>query len=252
MLGNVNLCIAGKNQCSIDFVKHVLNLKKKKINLLICPNESDKGKDGWQPSLRKFSRKNKLKIVNLKNLYKIKNLVFISIEYEKLIDINKFNSYQLYNFHFSLLPKYRGCHTNFYQVYKNEKNLGVTLHKIDQGIDTGPIGAYCKYRYNFKDNAKTNYIKLMNCAVKLFKKEFSKILNNKIIFKKQNLKKGSYFSKNSIDYKKFKYIKKFKSNLNMYNKIRALIFPPFQYPVVNNKEVVSVSYVNKKIILKFK
>ena len=251
MIGNKTLCIAGKNQCSIDFVKFVLKKNKIKKNILICPNDSDHGKNGWQPSLRKFAENKKLKIVDLSKLYKIKNLIFISIEFEKIIDINKFVSKNLYNFHFSLLPKYRGCHTNFFQIYKNEKNLGVTLHKIDQGIDTGPIASSLSYKYNLNDNAKDNYIKLMNCSVNLFKKEYQNIVDSKFFFTKQNLKKGSYYSRKAVNYDKIKFIKNFKSNLTTYNKIRSLIFPPFQYPIINGKEIKKATYKKGKIHLKF-
>ena len=108
------ICIAGKNQCSIDFVRFV-SKKVDKHKILILPNNTDDGKDNWQPSLKSFAKHNKFKITNIKNLYKIKDLVFISIEYEKIIKPQLFKSKKLFNFHFSLLPKYRGCHTNFYK-----------------------------------------------------------------------------------------------------------------------------------------
>ena len=38
-----------------------------------------------------------------------------------------------------MLPKYRGCKTNFYQIFYGEKKSGVTLHLIDDGIDSGKI-----------------------------------------------------------------------------------------------------------------
>ena len=65
-----------------------------------------------------------------------------------ILNIDKFFSKELFNFHFSLLPKYRGCHTNFFQIYNGEKISGVTLHKIDNGIDTGPIIDQLKFSIN--------------------------------------------------------------------------------------------------------
>ena len=115
------ICIAGKNECSINTVKVLTKYNVKKKNIYILPNSNDKGKDDWQPSLKKFALKNKFKIVAIDKLYKIKDLLFFSIEYEKIIDINKFRSKKLFNLHFSLLPKYRGCHTNFLQIYHGEK-----------------------------------------------------------------------------------------------------------------------------------
>ena len=112
---NKFVCIAGKNSCSINFVKFVKSqISKNKI--LILPNVNDTGEDSWQPSLKKFAIKNKFKLTTLKQLYKIKNLIFISIEFENIINVKRFSSKELYNFHFSLLPKYRGCHTNFFQI----------------------------------------------------------------------------------------------------------------------------------------
>ena len=84
--------------------------------------------------LKKICKKKGFKITSLKNLYKIENLIFFSIEFEKIINVDKFKSNELFNLHFSLLPKYRGCHTNFYQIYKGERYSGVTLHKINNGI----------------------------------------------------------------------------------------------------------------------
>ena len=117
---NKTICIAGKNQCAIDALNFVIkNFKKHK--LLSLPNKSDRGNDGWQKSFKKFSLEKKIKIIKLEQLHKINNLYFFSLEYEKIINLNKFKSKNLFNFHFSILPKYRGCHTNFFQIYYGEK-----------------------------------------------------------------------------------------------------------------------------------
>ena len=184
---NKIVCIAGKNKCSIEFVKYISKYIPKK-NILILTNKSDKGKNNWQPSLKKYANEKNFQITNLKKLYVIDNLVFISIEYEAIININKFSSKELFNFHFSLLPKYRGCHTNFFQIYKGEKLSGVTLHKIDNGIDTGPIIDQLKFPINKNTNAFKNYHNLMNTSVKLLKKNFKKFLTANYKTRKQILK----------------------------------------------------------------
>ena len=241
---NKIVCIAGKNQCSIEFVKFISKYIPKK-NILILTTKSDKGKNGWQPSLKKYATVNKFKIVNLKKLYDIKNLIFISIEYETIINTNKFSSKELFNFHFSLLPKYRGCHTNFFQIYKGEKFSGVTLHKIDNGIDTGPIIDQLKFSITKNTNAFKNYHNLMNTSVKLLKKNFKKILTTDYTTRKQILKNGSYYSRNSINYNKMKYFNLTKLNLKYFNKIKAFIFPPLQLPFLNDKKVLDIKFINK-------
>ncbi len=43
------------------------------------------------------------------------------------------------NVHGSLLPKYRGARTLNWVIANGDKASGVTVHRIDSGIDTGPI-----------------------------------------------------------------------------------------------------------------
>jgi methionyl-tRNA formyltransferase len=44
-----------------------------------------------------------------------------------------------YNVHPGLLPEYRGPDPIFQQIKNKEKFAGITIHKLDEGIDTGPI-----------------------------------------------------------------------------------------------------------------
>ena len=243
------ICIAGKNKCAVDAIKFLLLQKIKKNNLLILPNNNDNGIDNWQPSLKKFAKENKIKISKLNELYSLKELFFFSLEYDKIININKFKSVNLFNFHFSLLPKYRGCHTNFLQIYNGEKFSGISLHKIDKGIDTGDIIDQIKFKIKINDTAFDNYKKLMNFSVKLFKKNFNNILNKKYKLKKQILYKGSYYNRASVNYKKIIKINLKNSSVKNHNKIRSLIFPPYQYPFVNGVKIVKSIYRNKKIYL---
>ena len=247
---NKVICIAGKNQCSIDFLKFTAK-KIKKRNILVLPNKSDKGKLTWQPSLRSYAEKNNFKITNLKSLYKIENLIFISIEFEEIINLKNFKSKELFNFHFSLLPKYRGCHTNFFQLYFGEKNSGVTLHKIDNGIDTGPIISNIKFKININDNALVNYKRLMKSSSLLYRKNFVKIIKNNYKEKKQNNKRSTYFSRSSVNYDKMKHFSIKNMNLKFFHRIKAFIFPPLQLPVVNSKLVKNIRLINKKIVLTY-
>lgn len=43
------------------------------------------------------------------------------------------------NVHGSLLPKYRGARTLSWAIEKGESESGVTIHLVDEGMDTGPI-----------------------------------------------------------------------------------------------------------------
>lgn len=45
----------------------------------------------------------------------------------------------IFNFHYALLPKYRGASPVFWQLRNGESYAGLTIHKMDQGFDTGSI-----------------------------------------------------------------------------------------------------------------
>jgi methionyl-tRNA formyltransferase len=55
---------------------------------------------------------------------------------KEVIDIPRYGAL---NLHPSLLPKYHGPFPWFWQYYDWEKEWGMTVHRIDEGQDTGPI-----------------------------------------------------------------------------------------------------------------
>lgn len=58
-----------------------------------------------------------------------------------LLPPERFRSLKLgaFNLHASLLPAYRGVHPISWAIVDGERETGVTLHRIDESIDTGPI-----------------------------------------------------------------------------------------------------------------
>ena len=91
-------------------------------------------------------------------------------------------------------------------------------------------------------SAYDNYLKLMNCSVQLFKKNLKNILNSNYIEKKQDLSKGKYYKRSSVNYGKINKLNMKKDSLKLHNKIRALIFPPYQIPVVNGIILILAVY----------
>jgi methionyl-tRNA formyltransferase len=55
---------------------------------------------------------------------------------KEVIDLPRYGAL---NLHPSLLPKYHGPFPWFWQYYDWEKEWGMTVHRIDEGQDTGPI-----------------------------------------------------------------------------------------------------------------
>lgn len=57
------------------------------------------------------------------------------------------------NVHGGLLPQYRGPHVTQWAIINGEREWGVTLHYIDEGVDTGPIVADRRFALLESDDA---------------------------------------------------------------------------------------------------
>ena len=75
---------------------------------------------------------------------------------------------KIVNLHPSFLPWNRGYHPNYWSIKENTP-YGVTLHFIDEGIDTGPIIAQTRAFYSSEDTLRTTYNRLRVLMVSLFK-----------------------------------------------------------------------------------
>ena len=76
-------------------------------------------------------------------------------------DLLQIPKYGVINRHNALLPKNRGRLTPFWVLYKGEKETGVSIHFIDEGIDSGEIIVQKKYKVRNNDTfnslVKRNY-----------------------------------------------------------------------------------------------
>ena len=71
---------------------------------------------------------------------------------KELLEIPKFGCW---NIHASLLPKYRGASPINWAILEGEKETGITIILMDEGLDTGPILLQKKIPILEEDNAIT-------------------------------------------------------------------------------------------------
>lgn len=72
-----------------------------------------------------------------------------------------------FNLHYSLLPKYRGAAPVQHALFNGEKETGVTIFRIDNGMDTGEILAQAPTPINPGENAGEllNRLTLLGCSL---------------------------------------------------------------------------------------
>ena len=98
---------------------------------------------------------------------------------------------KLINLHISYLPYNRGSHPNFWSFADNTPS-GVTIHLIDEGLDTGDILLQKQLNFNTKiETFNSTYCKLIKEIEKLFKENVKDILNCNIEPQPQS-GKGTY------------------------------------------------------------
>ena len=75
-------------------------------------------------------------IKELGNIDLLLSLHYLFIIEKNLIDIPRLLAM---NIHGGMLPNYRGRAPHIWAIINGEKSLGITIHKIDEGCDTGDI-----------------------------------------------------------------------------------------------------------------
>lgn len=103
--------------------------------------------------------------------------------------------YGIINFHPSLLPKNRGWYPAVWQILDLDRVAGVTLHLIDEGVDTGPIIAQRQWDIKETDTGHLVYGKSQLQIFELFKEVWFKLKEEGIELTIQNHKESTFHSK---------------------------------------------------------
>ena len=99
------------------------------------------------------------------------------------------------NIHASLLPKWRGAAPIQRSIMSLEKKTGISIMKIDEDLDTGPICNSYEIDILANDNAETLSVKLSSLASEKILKNIDNIFDEKIKFKDQLHKEATYADK---------------------------------------------------------
>ena len=237
------LIIAGKNNIAVDVLKFALdNLN---MPIFVVLNKTENFQNNFQKSLGFYAKRWNVPIKKLEDIYDLNDSIFLSLEFDRIIKPDLFKSKNLFNIHFSLLPRYKGMYTSALPILNGENKTGVTLHRIDSGIDTGEIIAQIKIKITNSDTARDLYIKYIRFGSDLVIKHFNTLIDNSFNSRVQSADNSTYFSKKSIDYNNLK-INFVQTAFQISNQLRAFTFREFQLPKFNNIDISSSVITKKK------
>ena len=137
---------------------------------------------------------------NKKEYELIKNLnadLAIVVAYGKIIPKNYLNLTKkgFINIHGSILPKWRGAAPIQRSIMNLDSETGISIMKIVEELDSGPVGNIYKIKLDKNDNAEQISEKLSLLASEKISDNVDDILEDRIKFVDQDHSKASYAKK---------------------------------------------------------
>jgi methionyl-tRNA formyltransferase len=101
----------------------------------------------------------------------------ITIAYGRLIRLRELSTpqYGWLNIHFSLLPRWRGAAPAQRAIEAGDRKSGVTVFKLDEGLDTGPIYATAEYELRELEDSLSLLRELSSLSVSPLRKALAMI-----------------------------------------------------------------------------
>lgn len=142
------------------------------------------------------------------------------------------------NLHPAYLPYNRGQYPNVWSIIEGTLS-GVTLHYIDEGIDTGEIIAQKEVAVEPVDTGETLYRKLEHASVDLFTEIWPQIRAGKAPRRSQKGEAGTYHRTRDAEAIDEIDLDRAYTARDLINILRARTFPPYKgaYFIVKGKRV---------------
>ena len=119
--------------------------------------------DTQDETLKNYAKKHNIDYVKNKNINseefisyisKFECDLFVSMSFNQIFKTEIINlpKYKTINCHAGMLPFYRGRNILNWALINDEKEFGITVHYVDEGIDTGDIILQRSYPISDNDN----------------------------------------------------------------------------------------------------
>ncbi len=230
----IRLIIAGKNELAINGLSAALN-QLLPAEIVVIESALSDLEAAAGPNFAKFAQDHGVARITLDEAKEIPNATFLSLEFDRIIRPSEFTSRSLVNVHLSNLPNFRGVGTSFWPIMKNAREAGVTLHLIDDGVDTGDVVAQTIFSIDPSWTSWDLHRALLFHAGELVKSQMDNLISGNLLATPQQ-GGGSYFSKSSVDFSK-NALDHFKTWDDFDRNFRAMYFPKFQLPTFQGKSV---------------
>jgi len=184
-----------------------------------------------------------LKLENSEVFQSIKKLnadIGISILFDYVLKKDFINLFPkgIINLHPSYLPFNRGQYPNVWTIVE-ETPSGVTLHYIDENVDTGDIIAQKEVPVKWTDTGETLYRRLELASVEIFKENWLLLKENKVPRIRQQKNVGTHHCSDDVRTIDHLILDNQYRARDLINIIRARTFPPYKgaYFYINGEKI---------------
>lgn len=143
----MRLAVAATPDVALPTLREIFNSKHELIAVITQPDRpAGRGMELRETSVSAWAKANNILLIKPENPSELKEIskevdCVITVGYgvilpEEIINIPK---YGYLNLHFSLLPRWRGAAPVQRAIEAGDEKSGVTVFKLDKGMDTGPV-----------------------------------------------------------------------------------------------------------------
>lgn len=143
--------------------------KKENLNHAFLDHKKFSSRESFDHEISELLIKHEVDLIVLAGFMRILSKSFIKEFNKKIINI-----------HPSLLPKYPGLKTHEKVMENKDKYHGVTIHLVDEGLDSGPIIAQAKFETSEYKNIDSLIVKIHSVEHKLYPLILKKIVDREI------------------------------------------------------------------------
>ena len=248
----MNLILIGKGTIFYQLYDLIKRSKSHNIKLILWDKRNNNKIDNYYlAKIKSFEKTLAIKNINLPNnitvLKKINFDYILSINNTQIFNQNFLNNFKkkIINYHYSLIPSYKGLYSCTKVLIKQEKFTGISWHYVTKKIDDGKIVYRKKIKIHNKDNAANLIIKLNTLCLSTFS-SFISNLKGKVIIKNNEQIKDFNLMINKEKYSTIDHLMKANEMLNTF---KAFDYSPFKSPLPSIKINLDKNYIVKDIKL---
>ena len=202
----MKILYAGSSQSSAEILKALINDNHEIVGVISQPDKRSRRSKGLEPShVSAVAETASIKVYKPFKLDEVFKEKILSLDFDLLLVVAygkilpkwllESSTKISVNIHFSLLPKYRGASPIQSALLNNDDMTGISVMKMTEGLDEGPVFIFHKLKILDSDNRKSLEQKLTSLCIENIEDDLSNIFEGKLVPVDQNEDNASYCKK---------------------------------------------------------